>query len=140
MTINHLDIEAESDHDAFGMELFQHLRAYNESQAGPLAAEVISLSVRTGDGALVGGLVGEMFWDALFIRTLWVDEAHRRSGLGGRLMAEAERRARARPCAWIYTSTFEFQAPDFYAKQGFTPFGELPIPAGSRLQWFRKAL
>src|SRR5688500_15331845 len=122
MPINHLNNEVECDHDAFGMELFQHLRAYNESQPGTLVAAVISLSVRTADGVLACVLVGEMFWNAVVIRTLWVAEAYRRSGLGGRLMAEAERRACARPCAWIYVSTFDFQAPGFYARQGFTPF------------------
>jgi hypothetical protein len=38
-------------------------------------------------------------------------------------------------------STFDFQAPDFYVKLGYTGIGELPgVPEGSRLRWFSKRL
>jgi hypothetical protein len=41
----------------------------------------------------------------------------------------------------VYLSTFEFQAPGFYAKQGYSVIGELEnVPAGSKRQWFSKVL
>jgi len=82
-----------------------------------------------------------MFWNALHIDKLWVDESHRRSGYGRSLVTTAENRARSRGCSMAYLSTFEFQAPSFYAALGYAAFGELiDVPRGSKRIWFLKSL
>ncbi|HEY3342845.1 MAG TPA: GNAT family N-acetyltransferase, partial [Anaerolineae bacterium] len=65
--------------------LYQH----NLSQLGPEVTNHFSrivVSVRDESGALVGGLIGEMFWDWLHIETLWVIENHRMQDVGSHLV------------------------------------------------------
>ncbi|WP_189875849.1 GNAT family N-acetyltransferase [Streptomyces bluensis] len=71
-------------------------------------------------GDLVGGLVGHTWTTWLHVSYLWVDERCRGAGLGSRLLAEAERTAVAdRGCRNSRVETWDFQAPDFYKKQGY---------------------
>ncbi|MGV9631048.1 GNAT family N-acetyltransferase [Streptomyces sp. NPDC003487] len=72
----------------------------------------------TGD--LAGGLVGHTWAGWLHVDYLWVDRTHRSRGLGSRLLARAEHLARTeRACAAARLETWDFQAPDFYRKQGY---------------------
>ncbi|MDO0914263.1 GNAT family N-acetyltransferase [Streptomyces sp. DT2A-34] len=71
-------------------------------------------------GALAGGLVGHTWTTWLHVTYLWVDERHRGTGLGSHLLARAERMARAeRRCTAVRVETWDFQAPEFYRKQGY---------------------
>ncbi|MFF3819448.1 GNAT family N-acetyltransferase [Streptomyces bluensis] len=71
-------------------------------------------------GDLVGGLVGHTWATWLHVSYLWVDERCRGAGLGSRLLSEAERTAVAdRGCRNARVETWDFQAPDFYKKQGY---------------------
>ncbi|MET7288594.1 N-acetyltransferase [Streptomyces sp. NPDC005573] len=73
-----------------------------------------------GAGGLAGGLVGHTWAGWLHVTYLWVDAAHRGTGLGSRLLAHAEHLARTdRGCAAARLETWDFQAPDFYRKQGY---------------------
>ncbi|WP_437093031.1 GNAT family N-acetyltransferase [Streptomyces sp. enrichment culture] len=72
------------------------------------------------NGELAGGLVGHTWTTWLHVTYLWVDGRHRGAGLGSRLLAEAERIASAeRGCTASRVETWDFQAPDFYRKQGY---------------------
>ncbi|MFF9060057.1 GNAT family N-acetyltransferase [Streptomyces sp. NPDC014882] len=71
-------------------------------------------------GALAGGLVGHTWTTWLHVTYLWVDERHRGTGLGTRLLGEAERLARDdRGCLRSRVETWDFQAPRFYRRQGY---------------------
>ncbi|MBC2876092.1 MULTISPECIES: GNAT family N-acetyltransferase [Streptomyces] len=73
-----------------------------------------------GEGELAGGLTGHVQYRWLHIGFLWVDARHRGTGLGGRLVAAAEESARRRHgCVGSRVETWDFQAPDFYRKQGY---------------------
>ncbi|CAL9538987.1 N-acetyltransferase [Streptomyces sp. Tu 3180] len=72
------------------------------------------------NGELAGGLVGHTWTTWLHVTYLWVDARHRGAGLGSRLLAEAERVARAdRGCAAARVETWDFQAPEFYRRLGY---------------------
>jgi GNAT superfamily N-acetyltransferase len=89
-------------------------------------------------GRLVGGLLGQTRWDWLEIEALWVAESHRRTGIGQRLLREAEEAARARGCRHAYLRTYSFQARAFYERQGYRTVGELDgWPPGHRSYWMR---
>ncbi|PWI20557.1 N-acetyltransferase [Streptomyces sp. Act143] len=76
--------------------------------------------VLDASGELAGGLVGHTWTSWLHVTYLWVDERHRGAGLGSRLLTEAERVAREeRGCSASRVETWDFQAPDFYRKQGY---------------------
>lgn len=71
-------------------------------------------------GAVAGGLVGHTWTTWLHVTYLWVDERHRGARLGSRLLARAERVARdERDCTAVRLETWDFQAPEFYRKQGY---------------------
>jgi GNAT superfamily N-acetyltransferase len=127
-------VELEADLEA-------RLKRFNEGHAGPVRSRRIALTVRNDDGLMIAGLTGEMFWNALYVNILWVDEGYRRRGYGALLLHRAEDLAIEASCGCVYLSTFEFQAPNFYARQGYSVIGELAnVPAGSRRQWFCKKL
>ena len=64
-------------------------------------------------------------WNVAYIDTLCVDEAYRGKGLGAKLLAEVESAAKEKGCYLIHLDTFDFQAKEFYEKQGYEVFGVL---------------
>ncbi|MGW1587088.1 GNAT family N-acetyltransferase [Streptomyces sp. NPDC002386] len=71
-------------------------------------------------GELAAGLVGHTWATWLHVTYLWVDARHRGAGLGSRLLSHAEHLARTdRACTTARLETWDFQAPDFYKKQGY---------------------
>ncbi|MFD9794450.1 GNAT family N-acetyltransferase [Streptomyces sp. NPDC059070] len=98
------------------------LRGTPDEQEQPL--HVWALDDR---GGLAGGLTGRTWASWLHVDLLWVDAAHRGAGLGAELLARAEESARTdRASAWSRVETWDFQAPDFYRKQGYEVVGEVP--------------
>src|SRR5262245_56527814 len=122
-------------------DLRSRLIRFNELQAGPLRTRHIALTVRNEHQAMIAGLTGEIFWNSFYVHILWVDEEYRSQGYGGALLRRAEDLATEASCDVVYLSTFDFQAPAFYASNGYSVVGELPgVPVGSRRQWFAKVL
>lgn len=134
-----LDIE-DTPSDADIEVLPNGLEAYNEGQ-WPEHQPWRPLAVFARDGeSIVAGLGGETYCGWLFIRYLWVSDAVRGRGIGRELMAGAEGRARERGCHSAWVDTFSFQAPGFYRKLGYEPFGELDYPPGHRRIFLQKRL
>ncbi|MCN9241933.1 GNAT family N-acetyltransferase [Streptomyces sp. RY43-2] len=78
-------------------------------------------------GELAGGVVCHTWAEWLHVTYLWVDAPHRGTGLGTRLLAEAERVARTeRDCLAARVETWDFQAPEFYRKQGYEVVSVIP--------------
>jgi GNAT superfamily N-acetyltransferase len=101
------------------------LIAYNASKVGPPRYRPLVLSARDANGRLVGGLAGQLYWNALYIELIWLEEGNRTRGLGSRLMQVAEKRARRAGKELIYLNTYTFQAPGFYRKLGFRSVGRV---------------
>jgi len=94
----------------------------------PTAGEV-SLGAYV-DGVLVGGANGEMSsYRIFYVSTLVVDEQHRGQGIGRTLMAALEEKARALGANLIRLDTFDFQAPEFYKRLGYTEVGSYQHPS-----------
>ncbi len=82
--------------------------------------------ITDGEGNIIAGcIVGIDRWKVACLDTLWVDERHRRQGLGSALIREAERAAREKGCYAMTLGTFDFQARPLYEKHGFTVCGTL---------------
>jgi GNAT superfamily N-acetyltransferase len=71
-------------------------------------------------GSIAGGLIGHTWATWLHVAYLWVDDRHRGAGLGSQLLSRAEQLAvSSRGCRASRLETWDFQAPDFYRKQGY---------------------
>lgn len=115
------------------------LDVYN-AQFSPAQFEEFAIALKTDSGEVKGGIYAISWAGMLFIKWLWIDEAHRRSGNGRALMAAAEAEGRVRGCTAISLDTFEFQARPFYEKLGFSVWGTLDYPAGFKRFFLQKAL
>lgn len=136
-TLTVTSVEEESLREAF----VAPLRAYNQAQAGPSHYEPLIVVLRDDAGEPKGGAWGYTAYGWLFVQWLVVPEEARGTGLGSKLMAQAEATALQRGCHDAWLDTHEFQAKGFYEKLGYVQFGELPDypPPFSRF-FFKKRL
>ncbi|MET0845697.1 MAG: GNAT family N-acetyltransferase [Pseudomonas sp.] len=117
------------------------LRAYNASKAGVSTQETFALLVRDDNDEILGGLYGRVFYQWMFIELLSVPEQARGQGLGSKLMQMAEELAREKECVGIWLDTFDFQAPEFYKKLGYSELGQIvDYPPGHKRLFFQKRL
>jgi GNAT superfamily N-acetyltransferase len=117
------------------------LVGHNTAKAGKTQWKRFAVSIRDGEGAVKGGVVGHTMWNWAFIELLWVDESLRGTGLGAELVGRAEAMAAKRGARHVYLDTFSFQAEGFYRKLGYEVFGELgDFPPGHRRIWLKKDL
>jgi GNAT superfamily N-acetyltransferase len=118
------------------------LRRYNAQQSGiddvrPLAVVVSDPDTRE----VLGGVTGRTSLGLLFIDLVYLPDALRGGGLGGRILQAAEDEGRRRGCRAAVLYTISFQAPGFYARRGWRVFGEIPCdPPGSSRIFMTKTL
>ena len=130
-----------SNQAAVSRELWKGLMRFNREQAGPVNYSRTVMSVRDGEGGLLGGLILQSYWRESYIELLWLSARARGSGVGGRLLEEAERHARRRGSRLMHLNTYSFQAPGFYEKQGYRRFGEISgSPRGKSRHFYVKRL
>lgn len=114
---------------------------YNEEQAGDDRASVLCYALQGPNEEVVGGVIGEVYWDWFYLNLMWIKEELRGRGYGMQLLKQAEDEARRRGAAKAYLDTFSFQAPGFYQKYGYQVFGELAdFPAGHQRYFMTKTL
>lgn len=123
-------------------ELGSRLRHYNYGFVGEYPEQqYIRLNARDDNGRLLGGLRGFVFLYWLNIDVLFVEADVRGSGLGSRLLAEAERQAIALGARNAKLDTFEWQAPAFYRKHGYEEYARIDdYAAGFYLASMKKSL
>ncbi|HUE40119.1 MAG TPA: GNAT family N-acetyltransferase, partial [Candidatus Binatia bacterium] len=121
--------------------LDDRLYAFNAARTGIDDGRLLAIVVRDRGRRIVAGLYGWTWGGCCHVKTLWIDERHRRRGLGTRLMALAEREAKKRGARQMVLDTHSFQAPQFYRRLGFEVVGSYPdYPAGHSQIFLRKAL
>jgi ribosomal protein S18 acetylase RimI-like enzyme len=126
---------------AASRHLWAGLVRFNRKTAGPLRYRRTVLTVRDASGGIQGGLILQSYWKESYVELLWLSGRARRAGLGRKLMAEAERRARRRGSVLLHLNTYSFQAPGFYEKLGFRRFGGMEgSPAGASRHFYAKRL
>ena len=126
------------EHNLDASELIRRRFEPENLPSKPVAAYAIDDA-----GELLGGCVGNTVdvWQWLTIDTMWVSPTQRSEGLGRRLLAAVEDQARERGCRWAKLNTWEFQAPEFYERCGYTTYGvEVDYPPGHTNHLMRKDL
>jgi GNAT superfamily N-acetyltransferase len=117
------------------------LAGYNRQFVPVDRFQPITLFLRTSDGEILGGLLGEMYWGWLHVSILWLQESVRGQGYGTQLLIRAEQEARQWGCHSVHLDTLSFQARAFYEMQGYAVFGILPDhPIGHERFYLKKSL
>ena len=118
-------------------ELFR----FNSDRVGDDGHAPLNIVEYDEEGNLIGGILGGTYWGWMYVDILWVHESHRKRGIGSKLLAEAEKEAKARGCHHVHLDTMSWQAPEFYKKHGYTTIGILPdIPKGNQKHLLMKEL
>jgi len=115
------DLHVETDPSPEQVQYLEdRIYEFNSAVTGITDGEWLAIFVRDDAGRIVAGICGNTWGGCCEIRQFWVEELRRGRGWGARLLAAAEQEARRRGCSQILLMTFTFQAPDFYARHGFT--------------------
>ena len=109
--------------------IIEKLVEYNLSKV-PQVQEVayvwLNKIVENDDKEVVGGILAKMYcWNVIYIDALWINENYRGFGLGEKLLFEIENIAKKEKCYLIHLDTFDFQAKNFYIKNGYEVLGVL---------------
>jgi GNAT superfamily N-acetyltransferase len=117
------------------------LQEFNIQHAGDENFRRLCFALRSPDQEIVGGALGEIYWDWLHLDLMWVKDELRGHGFGHRLLLAIEAEARKHGARNVFLDTFSFQAPEFYKQQGYRVFGELPgFPSGYCRLFLTKSL
>jgi GNAT superfamily N-acetyltransferase len=112
------------------------LNGFNATAAGISDARPLAVLVKDpATGAVAGGAIGRTSLGMLFLDLFFLPETLRGSGLGSEILRIFEEEGRRRGCRSAVLYTISFQAPDFYARNGWRRFGEIPCdpPGTSRI-------
>ncbi|MFN9476417.1 GNAT family N-acetyltransferase [Acidovorax sp.] len=122
--------------------LGKHLREFNYRTVGEYPqVQPVRLDVRDRHGRLVAGIRSYVFVYWLQTDVLWVAEDQRGKGLGARLLGMAEAQGKALGARNAKLETFEWQARDFYLKQGYGEYARIDdYIQGQYLALMRKPL
>ena len=109
-----------SDDEVRAGTLGKLLREFNYRRVGRYPeGQAVNLNAKDAAGSLLGGFRGEIYFHWLFVNIVYVEEGERGKGLGTRLLAEGEARAKEKGALHSRLDTFEWQAPGFYLKRGY---------------------
>lgn len=134
-------VYVEKPEDAAWGVIGKGLDAFNVQIAGEYNFQRICFALQTSDDNIVGGVLGELFWDWFHIDLLWIPEELRGHGYGHQLLLKIEEEAKKRGAKNIFLDTFSFQAPEFYKKYGYQIYGELKdFPPGHQRYFFKKQI
>ena len=113
--------------------IHQLLRAYNRQSMRELRD--YNFHISDGD-RIVAGIVAGSTFDTLEVEFLFVEEAYRGKGLGGKLLRHVEALARRDGRKRVLLNTYSFQAPDFYRAEGYRQLFEINPCFGPYSQYF----
>lgn len=118
------------------------LNEFNDAQAGFSDRRALAILVSDPETQkTVGGLLGRTSLGVLFIDLFYLPESLRGSGLGRRIVQQAEDEAKRRGCRKAVLFTISFQAPGFYERCGYTAFGTVEsLPPGTSRIFMTKTL
>ena len=117
------------------------LNKYNEKFVETDNHKILSVFIKDKGNKIIGGLLGETYWGWMYIDRFWIDEKYRKKGYGLKILKLAEGEAIKRGCKFAYLDTHDFQAIDFYKKNGYEIMSELKeFPKGHSKFLMRKIL
>lgn len=99
-------------------QLAQHLNENDYKQKGVLPCEYFYFFIKRGP-EIVGGIYGYTMYGACYTDLIWVEESIRGQGYGKALLDAAEEFSQERGCTMATLCTMDWQAKDWYERQGY---------------------
>jgi GNAT superfamily N-acetyltransferase len=125
-------------------ELHKRIVSFNASKVPLTQQETIIFQnyVIKENGKVIAGISALIYlWGILYIDVLFVEEEHRKKGLGKILLNKVEQEAVNQGSTLVHLDTFDFQAREFYEKEGYEVFGVLSdCPPGHNRYYLKKIL
>ncbi|MGE0682799.1 MAG: GNAT family N-acetyltransferase [Candidatus Binatia bacterium] len=119
----------------------ENLGLYSIAMTGDEEYYTVVVFLRGAHDEILGGVLGEIWGQWLFVSHVWLAAPLRRSGYGSKLLATAERYAVQKGCRNAWLTTASFQARPFYEKFGYKLFATLDeFPPGHKLYFLKKQL
>ena len=87
---------------------------------------------------LIGGAVGYIEWKWYFLDELWIEEEHRKNGIGTKLINEIEKCAKENNLLGVRMETWSFQARGFYEKMGYEIYATFEDCPPGTIDYFLK--
>jgi GNAT superfamily N-acetyltransferase len=98
--------------------------ASNEIIVGERDVE-FSIFLKNDEGKVFGGIQAFLDSESVYIDILWIEKHLQNQGHGTRLLGAAEREALNNGCIFSLVDTWDFQAEQFYVKNGYERIGEI---------------
>ena len=119
--------------------LLNSLNQHDSALVGPANTRVFAAYVRDEGQNIVGGGLGTIIWNWVYISHVWIAEEHRGKGYGKQIISMIEEESGKLNCKFSYLATFDFQAVVFYEKLGYQIFGKLDdFPEGHQIIFMKK--
>lgn len=87
---------------------------------------------------MIGGAVGYIEWKWYFLDELWIEEEHRKNGIGTKLINEIEKCAKENNLLGVRMETWSFQARGFYEKMGYEIYATFEDCPPGTIDYFLK--
>ncbi|CAJ0702751.1 GNAT family N-acetyltransferase [Ralstonia holmesii] len=118
------------------------LNHFNDQHVGYGDRQPLAVLVRDPQsGDVVGGASGRTSLGLLFLDLFHLPETLRGMGIGTEVLRRFEDEGRRRGCRSAVVYTISFQAPQFYERNGWVRFGEVPCdPPGTSRIFLSKTL
>jgi GNAT superfamily N-acetyltransferase len=87
--------------------------------------KAFSIFLKNDSGKVFGGIQAFLGTESVYIDTLWVVENLQKKGYGTKLLDAVEQEAIKNGCVFSLVDTWDFQAEEFYLKNGYERIGEL---------------
>jgi ribosomal protein S18 acetylase RimI-like enzyme len=122
--------------------IFERFANHSISQVGTdMKNPSVSFVAREENGEFAGAIVCELFWGALYVKYLMIEERLRGKRLGTMLLEKAEAFGKENNCAFSFLETMSFQALDFYIKNGYLlEFTRAGFYQGHSFHYLKKTL
>ena len=98
--------------------------AFNENIVGE-RDKAFSIFLKNDLGKVFGGIQAFLGTESVYIDVLWVEGNLQKQGYGTKLLDAVEREAIKNGCVFSLVDTWDFQAEEFYLKNGYERIGEL---------------
>lgn len=112
-------IVKETDAEKAILVLEEKIYLHNSEKTKHTNGALFAYTIRDSNGEIIAGTGGWTWANACEITQLWVSEKWKGRGFGKKLLEAAEQEAIREDCDTVLVRTYTFQAPAFYAKNGY---------------------